>query len=109
MRMKHLRTRPRARLGASALAAIAMACISMPWMDGHAQSNPYTMNWDTITAGGIVHMRSSCYQLAGSIDFLSPGVLYSVSGNYTVFTGFWVAAPIAGQDEIFFDGFEECN
>lgn len=67
------------------------------------------MNWSSITAGGIAHLRSSCYQLSGSISFVSkPGILYG-DAAYTLFTGFWVAAPIFGQDEIFFNGFEECK
>lgn len=74
-----------------------------------AQPGPYSLNWSAITAGGVAHMRTACYILSGYIGFVSaPGILYA-NGPYTLYTGFWAAAPIYGQDQLFFDGFEECN
>ena len=111
MEIKRFRWRQHAgRFGRALAAATAIVCAGfLPSVAGHAQSGSYSMNWSSITAGGIVQLRSSCYVLSGSIGFVSaPGILSGIS-PYTLYTGFWVAAPIAGRDEIFFNGFEECN
>lgn len=102
----------RGRLGGRALvmaAAIACACV-VPAGNGRAETNPYRLAFGSISASSVSHARSSCYQLSGSISFISPPqILYGTSSSYVLFTGFWVAAPTAEQDQLFFNGFEECN
>lgn len=100
---------PRGRTVRAWFAAVAVFAGVGVSMAGQTQSGPYSLNWSTISAGGTAHMRTSCYILSGYIDFVSaPGILYA-SGPYTLYTGFWAAAPIFGQDQISFDGFEECK
>ncbi|HET7161176.1 MAG TPA: hypothetical protein VFI32_00690 [Rhodanobacteraceae bacterium] len=90
---------------------MAIVCSGvLPWTNSHAQASPYTLNWSSITAGGVAHLHSSCFELSGSIDFIGlPGILSASPNNYVVYTGFWAAAPIFGLDEIFFNGFEDCK
>ena len=76
--------------------------------DTEAQVTPnYSIGWHVITAGGIQRLRNSCYLVSGSIGQTTPGISYG--GAYTLYAGFWVAAPISGQDQLFFTGFEGCK
>jgi hypothetical protein len=62
-----------------------------------------------MASGGVVRARNSCYRLSGTTAqaTVTPGI--AMGSTYTLFTGFWSAAPIANRDQIFFDGFEDCK
>lgn len=70
---------------------------------------PYDIKWHAIASGGVVHSRNPCYRLSGSIGqaTVTPGI--TMGSTYTLFSGFWSAAPIANQDQIYFNGFEDCT
>lgn len=69
----------------------------------------YALNWHAVASDGVVRARNPCYRLSGSIGqaTVTPGI--TIGSTYTLFSGFWSAAPIANQDQIFFDGFEDCK
>ena len=105
--MQLKRSRTRRRLVRSALVVAACAAVAaIPWSGGNAQSGPaYRVDYHYISAGGT-RLHNSCFVLNGTAGQTSPG--YSSGGVYAVLAGFWTAAPITGQDQLFFDGFEGC-
>ena len=77
-----------------------------------AQSAPtYDIDWHLISSGGTTLVggtsRSSCFIVNGTVAQVAPG--YSSGGLYSLYAGFWTAAPTMRTDEIFFDGFEGCT
>jgi hypothetical protein len=89
-----------------ALAVICGAVITVPWSDSGAQTSPaYSIDLHVISAAGK-RVRTSCFILNGTAAQAAPG--YSSGGGYSVLAGFWPAAALAAQDEIFFDSFERC-
>ena len=75
----------------------------------HAGVSPYQLTWQTLASGGILHSQDACYQLSGSVAQAVVDPEFSTTDTYTLFTGFWSAAPTAGQDQLFFNGFEDCT
>jgi hypothetical protein len=99
------------RAGA-ALPVLAMALASMVtgWSDIRAGvAVAYSIDFHTISPGGST-LRNSCFVLSGTVGQVAPGYSNTTSGapTYSVYAGFWSAAPVAGMDEIFFTGFEDC-
>lgn len=89
-----------------ALAVIFGAVITIPWADSGAQASPaYSIDLHVISAAGK-RTRTSCFILNGTAAQTAPG--YSSGSGYSVLAGFWPAAALAGQDEIYFDSFERC-
>ncbi len=111
MQIKQLSASLRSRLLWRATVAVALAAgtIVLPSSGISAQTGGYVLNWHAIVSGGVVRSRNPCYRLSGSIAqaTVTPGITFST--GYTLFSGFWSAAPIANQDQIFFDGFEDCK
>ncbi|MDE1885840.1 MAG: hypothetical protein KGH92_08030 [Xanthomonadaceae bacterium] len=111
MQIKLLGASLRSRLLSRAAAVVALAAgtIMLPSSGISSPTGGYVLNWHTIVSGGVVHSANPCYRLSGSIAqvAITPGV--TTATGYTLFSGFWTAAPIAGQDEIFFNGFEDCK
>lgn len=113
MQIKQLGASLRSRLLWRATIAVALAAgtIVLPSSSISAQTTGggYGLNWHTIVSGGVVRSRNPCYRLSGSTAqaTVTPGI--TTSSSYTLFSGFWSAAPIANQDQIFFDGFEDCK
>ena len=105
--MQLKRSRTRQQLVRSALSAVALAAIAvLPWSGGNAQSGPaYRIDYHYISSGGT-RLRNSCVVLNGTAGQTSPG--YSSGGVYALLAGFWTAAPVTSQDQLFFDGFEGC-
>lgn len=94
---------------ASAFAILAGPAV-LPASGMSAQAGgPYDIKWHAIAPGGIVRARNSCFRLSGTTAqaTVTPGI--TMGSSYTLFTGFWPAAPIAAQDQMFFDGFEGCK
>jgi hypothetical protein len=90
--------------------AIAMGTAALPASSIGAQTGGgYTLNWHAIVSGGVVRSRNTCYRLSGTTAqvTVTPGI--TMGSTYTLFSGFWSAAPIANRDQIFFDGFEDCK
>lgn len=95
---------------ATVAVALAAGTIVLPSSGISAQAGGgYGLNWHTVVDGGVVRSRNPCYRLSGSVAqaTVTPGI--TMSPSYTLFSGFWSAAPIANQDQIFFDGFEDCK
>lgn len=105
METKRHRTRRsyvRALLAAAALTAITAA----PSSDSNAQAGPsYNIDFHYIAAGGQ-RSNNSCFVIRGTVGQTAPG--YSFGGIYGLSGGFWTAAPLTGQDQLFFNGFERC-
>jgi hypothetical protein len=100
------------RSGLRALSTLVAICgvAALPASSiGAASAGSYSIGWHNISSGAVTRAHSSCYRLSGSIGqaTVTPGIVMST--NYTLFSGFWTAAPIAVQDQIFFDGFEDCK
>lgn len=102
------------RVGRLWRAAIVFAILAgsavLPASGISAQAGgPYSIKLHAIVSGGVVRARNSCYRLSGTTAqaMVAPGI--TMGSSYTLFTGFWPAAPIAGQDQLFFDGFEGCK
>jgi hypothetical protein len=97
---------PRARSTVLAWIAAPMLALAVPWSGSHAGTTPtYSIKFHRISsAGGSV--RGHCTRLAGSAGQAAPG--YSAGSTLSVVAGFWAAAPAAGQDQMFFNGFEGC-
>lgn len=104
--MQAKRFRTQRRLVRSTVAAAALVAVAaIPWSDSNASGPAYSIDYHVITAGGA-RLHNSCFVLNGTAGQTSPG--YSSGGVYTVLAGFWSAAPIVNQDQLFFDGFEGC-
>ncbi len=79
----------------------------------HGQQLPnFSIDWHVISSGGTTlsggdASRSTCFIVNGTLAQVVPG--YSSGGIYSVYAGFWAAAPTQNTDEIFFDGFEGCS
>lgn len=105
--------RSRSLWRATVAATLAAGMIVLPSSGISAQAGGgYGLNWHTIVAGGVVRSRNPCYRLSGSVAqaAVTPGVVSNPTGsNYMLFSGFWSAAPTVGQDQIFFNGFEDCK
>jgi len=94
---------------ASVFAVVAGTAV-LPASGISAQAGgPFDVKWHAIASGGVVRARNSCYRLSGTAAqaTVTPGI--TMSSTYTLFTGFWSAAPIANRDQMFFDGFEDCK
>ena len=89
----------------AAIAAIVLA--NAPPL--RAQVFTYQLAWQTTVSGGILDAQNDCYRLSATMGqaVVDPGI--SSTATYTLFTGFLPAAPSAGQDEMFFSGFENCT
>ena len=94
---------------ASVFAIVAGSAVLPASGVGAQAGGPYDIKWHVIASGGIVRARNSCYRLSGTTAqaTITPGI--TMGTNYTLFSGFWSAAPIANRDQIFFDGFEDCK
>ena len=105
--MKSKRFRTRRWLARSVVTAAALISVAgIPWSDSVAQSGPaYRVDFHVIHAGGR-RLHNSCFVLNGAAGQAGPG--YSSGGFYSVLAGFWSAAPVVQQDQLFFDGFEGC-
>lgn len=105
--MKHLGKRLRSYLALPGLAVIALAAvIATLSSDTRAGPTPaYSIDFHTISSGGS-SLRNSCYHLTGTLGQAAPG--YSSAGTLYETAGFWAAAPTAGLDDIFFNGFQGC-
>lgn len=103
----------RLRAGAALplLAAFAMTPgIAIRSSDSRAAVLPpaYSIDFHTIGAGGNT-LRNDCFRLSGTVGQAAPGYSSTSDGtSYSIYAGFWTAAPAARPDEIFFTGFEEC-
>ena len=112
MKIRHLSLPLRmARLWrvASIFAVVAGSAV-LPASGISAQASvSYALNWHAVASGGVVRARNSCYRLSGTTGqaTVTPGI--TMGTTYTLFSGFWSAAPIANRDQIFFDGFEDCK
>jgi hypothetical protein len=107
--MRLLRVRLRVALPLLAAAALT-SVIAIRSSDTHAGAVPtYSIDFHTISAGGNA-LRNSCFGLSGTAGQAAPGDSIYTSGSptYSVYAGFWSAAPATGLDEIFFTGFQEC-
>ena len=109
--MKRLRKSLRVGLALPVLVALWSASIlAMPWSDTPAETAAtYSIDFHTISSGGS-SLRNSCFRLTGTVGQTAPGYSSTTSGTptYSVYAGFWSAAPTTGLDEIFFNGFEAC-
>ena len=100
----------RLRAGPMLLLAIALASTVSVWSDGRAGAPAaYSIDFHTFSSGGSA-LRNSCFSLVGTVGQAAPGYSSTTSGApmYSVYAGFWSAAPAATLDEIFFTGFEGC-
>ena len=102
----------RVRVGATLPVMAAFALTSVVVIrssDSRAEIVPtYSIGFHTISAGGNA-LRNSCFGLSGTVGQAAPG--YSSTGDgttYSIYSGFWSAAPATGLDEILFAGFEGC-
>ena len=98
---------PRMRAGAL---LVALALTIAGWSDSRADAIvSYSIDFHTISPGASI-MRNSCFVLSGTVGQVASGYSVTTSGapTYSVYAGFWSAAPLAGLDEIFFSGFEGC-
>ena len=112
MHMRLLRAKLRMRWlwRTAGVLAIVMGTAVLPASGIGAQTGSgYALNWHTVVSGGVVRARNSCYRLSGTTAqaTVTPGI--TMGSTYTLFSGFWSAAPIANRDQIFFDGFEDCK
>lgn len=115
MYTRHLRANLRAdwvwRM--AGVVAIALGTAALPSSGIGAQAGGgFGLNWHSVVSGGVVRSRNPCYRLSGTIAqaTVTPGTVSNPTGsNYMLFSGFWTAAPTVGQDQIFFDGFEDCK
>ncbi len=93
------------------IAAVGIASASVvPSSGSGAQAaGGFAIGWHATVSSGVLRARNSCYRLSGSTAqaIVTPGII--MASTYTLYSGFWAAAPIAGQDEIFFNGFEDCK
>lgn len=95
---------------AASVFAIVAGSAMLPASGVSAQAGgPYDIKWHAMASGGVVRARNSCYRLSGTTAqaTVTPGI--TMGSTYTLFSGFWSAAPIANRDQIFFDGFEDCK
>jgi hypothetical protein len=112
MNTKYLRVRLRS--GFFLRAALAIAVVggvsALPASSlGAPAAGGLGIGWHTVVAGGVLRSRNPCYRLSASIGKPTVSPEITMSANYTLFSGFWTAAPIADQDQIFFDSFEGCK
>jgi hypothetical protein len=105
-----LRVRLRTALALPFLAAAMTLVIAVRSSDSRAGIVPtYSIDFHTISAGGGNALRNSCFGLSGTVGQAAPGYSSTSDGStYSIYAGFWSAAPATGLDEIFFTGFEEC-
>jgi len=107
--MQCLRLRARSALYLLASLAITSG-IAMRSPDSRAEPVPtYSIDFHAIGAG-VDALRNSCFGLSGTLGQAAPGYSSYTSSapTYSVYAGFWSAAPATRLDEIFFTGFEEC-
>ena len=83
--------------------ALMLACACVP--SGAPALPLYSIDIHAFGSAASV-LANGCFRLSVSISDPAPG--YSANGTYTLYAGFWAAAPGAGADEVFFYGFEEC-
>lgn len=108
--MTFYRTRLRFGFALPVLAVMVMSGVSLVrWSDSRATTPAYSIDFHTISSGGS-SLRNSCFHLSGTVGQAAPGYSSETSGGitYSVYAGFWPAAPTTGLDEIFFNGFEGC-
>ena len=71
-----------------------------------AQALPlYSIDFHALGSAANV-LANSCFRLSGSISDPAPG--FSADVSYSLYAGFWAAAPGPATDELFFYGFEGC-
>jgi hypothetical protein len=72
------------------------------------QGVPFQLRWQSIASGSVLSAANPCYRLSGTLGqpVVTPGM--ATADTYSLFTGFWSAAPISGQDQLFFSSFEDC-
>jgi hypothetical protein len=106
--MEIKRSRSRRRVVRVVFAAMALSMVTaIPWSDSNAQAGPaYSIDYHYISAGAN-RLHNSCFVVSGTVGQPVPGS--SFGSGYSISAGFWAAAPIAGQDQLFFDGFERCG
>ena len=105
MEMKRFRALRRA-MRCVLVTAVFGAVVAVPWSDTNAQAGPaYSVDFHVISSAAH-RVHNSCFVLNGTAGQAAPG--YSFGAGYSVLSGFWVAAPTTGQDQLFFDGFEGC-
>jgi len=85
-------------------AMLLVLTAAMPGL--RAQSMPQFGIDHYVLASAGTQSHSSCFVLNGTAGQAAPG--YSSSANFALVSGFWATVSLAGRDEIFFDGFEEC-
>ena len=92
--------------------AFAVASASLGAAGGNAVAGAsalYSIDFHAISSGGST-LRNPCFAVSGTVGQAAPGYSSTTSGapTYSVYAGFWAAAPAATGDEIFFTGFEDC-
>jgi hypothetical protein len=107
MDSKHFRARWRAGFVVPALTAVLLAAVAAtPWSDTRAGTPPiYSIGFYRISSGGGA-LRNACFRVGGTLGQTAPG--YSSGSDVSIVAGFWLAAPISGQDQLFFNGFQGC-
>jgi hypothetical protein len=99
--------RKRVRTAVPAMAIVLLAGIGLvPRSDVRAQAASPSINFHFVGAGE--HPRkNSCFRLAASVGQTAPG--YASGSTNSLVAGFQAAAPTASeQDQLFFNGFEDC-
>ena len=106
--MQIKRFRAQRRFVRVVFAAMALGVVAaIPWSDSNAQAGPaYSIDFHYISAGSK-SLGNSCFKVSGTLGQPAPG--FSFGSGYSISSGFWTAAPVAGQDQLFFDGFERCG
>jgi hypothetical protein len=92
-------------------AALAVLSVAAASVAGAAQDpngaipTGYSIDFHVFSSGGSA-LHNSCYRVTGTIGQAAPG--YSSGSTDSIYAGFWAAAPVAGLDQLFFSGFEDC-
>ena len=95
----------RACMSRALICAASLLCVA-PHSRAGTPTPQFSIDWHVVSSGGT-QLRSSCFVLDGTLGQAVPG--YSSGGTFTVLSGYWSVGPIAGTDEIFFNGFEGCS
>ena len=101
----YLRRRARSRVTWPVLVVCAALGLSTANGSNSDAQAAVSMGFKFIGSAGH-NLKNACYRLSGSAGQAAPG--YSSSAKYSDSAGFWVAAPTAALDEIYFNSFEDC-
>lgn len=105
--MEIQRFRARRRVVRVVLATAALGAVAaIPWSDSNAAGPAYSIDYHYMSTGGS-RLHNSCFVVSGTLGQSAPGS--SFGSGYSISAGFWAAAPISGQDQLFFNGFERCG